>query len=64
MAAASAAAVGSGSSSSRGDLIKKFGSFQEYVHAECTMDDLSPSKISVEEVHKIAILDIRIMNAD
>jgi hypothetical protein len=63
MAAASAAAVGSGSSS-RGDLIKKFGSFQEYVHAECTMDDLSPSKISVEEVHKIAILDIRIMNAD
>mmetsp|Transcript_25408 Transcript_25408/g.41272 ORF Transcript_25408/g.41272 Transcript_25408/m.41272 type:complete len:899 (+) Transcript_25408:75-2771(+) len=64
MTAASAAAVGSGSSSSRGDLIKKFGSFQEYVHAECTMDDLSPSKISVEEVHKIAILDIRIMNAD
>jgi hypothetical protein len=43
---------------------KKVGSFQEYVNAECTMDDISPSKISVEEVHKIAILDIRIMNAD
>jgi hypothetical protein len=28
------------------------------------MDDLSPSKISVDEVHKIAILDIRLMNAD
>jgi hypothetical protein len=43
---------------------KKVGSFQEFVRAECTMDDLSPSKISVDEVHKIAILDIRIMNAD
>lgn len=46
------------------DLVKKVGSFQEYIHAECTMDDISPSKISVDEVHKIAILDIRIMNAD
>ncbi len=64
MAASSASAVGNTSSSSSGDLIKKVGSFQEYVYAECTMDDLSPSKISVEEVHKIAILDIRIMNAD
>jgi len=46
------------------DLVKKVGSFQEYAHAECSMDDLSPSKISVDEVHKIAILDIRLMNAD
>jgi hypothetical protein len=46
------------------ELAKKVGSFQEYVHAECSMDDLSPSKISVDEVHKIAILDIRLMNAD
>lgn len=44
--------------------MKKIGSFQEYIHAECTMDDISPSKISIDEVHKIAILDIRIMNAD
>lgn len=43
---------------------KKVGSFQEFVRGECTMDDISPSKISTEEVHKIAILDIRIMNAD
>jgi len=43
---------------------KKVGSFQEFVKVECTMDDMSPSKISVDEVHKIAILDIRIMNAD
>jgi len=44
--------------------MKKAGSFQEFVRCECTMDDISPSKISVDEVHKIAILDIRIMNAD
>ena len=44
--------------------IKKVGSFQEYVSCKCTMDDISPSKLSEEEVHKIAILDIRIMNAD
>jgi len=44
--------------------VKKVGSVQEYVHAECTMDDLSPSKLNVDEVHKIAILDIRLMNAD
>ncbi|KAL7545653.1 hypothetical protein ACHAWF_009004 [Thalassiosira exigua] len=43
---------------------KKVGSFQEFVRAECTMDDLSPSKVSADEVHKIAILDIRLMNAD
>ena len=43
---------------------KKVGSFQEFVRAECTIDDLSPTLISVDEIHKIAILDIRIMNAD
>eukprot|EP00560_Eucampia_antarctica_P004962 CAMPEP_0197833890 /NCGR_PEP_ID=MMETSP1437-20131217/20464_1 /TAXON_ID=49252 ORGANISM="Eucampia antarctica, Strain CCMP1452" /NCGR_SAMPLE_ID=MMETSP1437 /ASSEMBLY_ACC=CAM_ASM_001096 /LENGTH=715 /DNA_ID=CAMNT_0043438199 /DNA_START=462 /DNA_END=2609 /DNA_ORIENTATION=+ len=43
---------------------KKVGSFQAFVKAECSMDDLSPSMLSVEEVHKIAILDIRILNAD
>lgn len=42
----------------------KLGSFQEFVKHECTIDDVSPSKLSREEVHKIAILDIRIMNAD
>lgn len=45
-------------------LEKKVGSFQDFVHADYTMDDLSPSKLSVDEVHKIAILDIRILNAD
>jgi phosphatidylinositol 4-kinase type 2 len=44
--------------------MRKVGSCQEFVRCECTMDDISPSKISVEELHKIAILDIRVMNAD
>jgi phosphatidylinositol 4-kinase type 2 len=52
------------SSSTSGSNGKKVGSFQEFVRCECTMDDISPSKISVSEIHKIAILDIRIMNAD
>ena len=51
-------------SSVEASIIKKPGSFQEFVNCDCTMDDISPSKISAEEVHKIAILDIRIMNAD
>lgn len=45
-------------------LTKKVGSFQEFVRCECSMDDISPSMISVDQVHKIAILDIRLMNAD
>eukprot|EP00526_Cylindrotheca_closterium_P004579 CAMPEP_0113638432 /NCGR_PEP_ID=MMETSP0017_2-20120614/20131_1 /TAXON_ID=2856 /ORGANISM="Cylindrotheca closterium" /LENGTH=762 /DNA_ID=CAMNT_0000549535 /DNA_START=367 /DNA_END=2655 /DNA_ORIENTATION=- /assembly_acc=CAM_ASM_000147 len=43
---------------------KKVGSLQEFVRTECSMDDISPSMISVEEVHKIAVLDIRLLNAD
>eukprot|EP00549_Striatella_unipunctata_P011100 CAMPEP_0118700904 /NCGR_PEP_ID=MMETSP0800-20121206/16887_1 /TAXON_ID=210618 ORGANISM="Striatella unipunctata, Strain CCMP2910" /NCGR_SAMPLE_ID=MMETSP0800 /ASSEMBLY_ACC=CAM_ASM_000638 /LENGTH=743 /DNA_ID=CAMNT_0006601631 /DNA_START=282 /DNA_END=2513 /DNA_ORIENTATION=+ len=43
---------------------KKVGSFQAYVKSECSMDDMSPTLISTDEVHKIAILDIRLMNAD
>lgn len=51
-------------SSSSSSLLKKVGSFQEFVRTDCSMDDLSPSKIGIGEVHKIAILDIRLMNAD
>lgn len=43
---------------------KKVGSVQEYISAECSMDDWSPSKLSADQVHKIAVLDIRILNAD
>ena len=52
------------SSHMESSIMKKPGSFQEFVHCDCSMDDISPSKIRVEEVHKIAILDIRLMNAD
>ncbi|OEU13330.1 phosphatidylinositol 3 and 4-kinase, partial [Fragilariopsis cylindrus CCMP1102] len=37
---------------------------EEFVRTDCCADDISPSKLSVEEVHKIAVLDIRLMNAD
>jgi hypothetical protein len=50
--------------SATSSLKKKVGSFQEFVHSECTMDDLSPSMIPADEIHKVAILDIRLMNAD
>lgn len=60
------AAVGphSISSNQKSPEIRKVGSFQEFVRSEASMDDLSPSKLSVEQVHKIAILDIRLLNAD
>lgn len=62
------AAIGSHSistnSSTKSSPSKKVGSFQEFVRAECSMDDLSPSMLSADEVHKIAILDIRLLNAD
>ena len=51
-------------SPTRSTCNKKVGSFQEFVYADYSMDDLSPSKLSTDEVHKIAILDIRILNAD
>jgi len=43
---------------------KKVGSVQTFAKAECSMDDLSPSMIHKNQIHKIAILDIRLMNAD
>ena len=58
------ASVGNHSLSSPSTIKRKVGSFQAFVKAECTMDDISPSKLSKDEVHKIAILDIRLMNAD
>jgi Phosphatidylinositol 3- and 4-kinase/Ubiquitin family len=59
----SSSSTGSSSDSSSNNN-KKVGSFQEFVRCECSMDDISPSKLSVEQVHKIAILDIRLLNAD
>ena len=55
---------GGGFGNEDSQIISKVGSFQVFAQSECTMDDLSPSVISIEEVQKIALLDLRLMNAD
>lgn len=53
--------------SSSDDDHVKIGSFQEYKDHDYDAQDISPSKASkfpVKEVHKIAILDIRLLNTD
>jgi hypothetical protein len=42
----------------------KFGSLQVYVENEGPIENFSPDLFSVDELHKIAILDIRILNLD
>jgi len=42
----------------------KIGSLQEYVVHECGSWDLGPKKYTVQDVHKIGILDIRLFNVD
>ncbi|GBG28244.1 Phosphatidylinositol 4-kinase gamma 2 [Hondaea fermentalgiana] len=48
----------------QGAVFNKTGSFQRYVHADCIASDLSPNLFPAEEVHKIALLDIRMLNSD
>jgi len=43
---------------------KKIGSLQKYVPNIGSLTDLSPSLFSVEDVHRIAQLDIRLFNID
>eukprot|EP01052_Picozoa_sp_SAG31_P046538 SAG31_NODE_8943_length_1359_cov_1.058730_1_plen_253_part_00 len=42
----------------------KVGSFQLFAEHDCTAEDLGPSKYSIDSVHRIAVLDIRICNTD
>ena len=42
----------------------KMGSLQKYVDALSSCEDMGPSKFSVEEVHKITVLDMRLTNTD
>lgn len=42
----------------------KVGSFQEFVRHDAVGEDLSPSLFPVREVHKIALLDLRLLNSD
>jgi len=42
----------------------KIGSLQQYIRANDTYDDISPSLLSAFEVQKIALLDMRLLNCD
>lgn len=42
----------------------KFGSLQFYCESEGAIENFSPDKFHKDEVHKIAILDLRILNID
>jgi len=42
----------------------KVGSLQIYVNADSTASDFSPHLFSADQVHKIALLDIRLLNMD
>lgn len=45
-------------------IYPKLGSLQQYVKAADTFEDISPSLISVYELQKIALFDMRILNCD
>ena len=40
----------------------KIGSLQVYVTHDCSAEDLGPSLFALEDVHAIAMLDIRLAN--
>lgn len=42
----------------------KIGSLQMYVHARSNCEDMGPAQFPIQEVHKIAVLDIRLANTD
>ncbi|KAH7277930.1 hypothetical protein KP509_38G016100 [Ceratopteris richardii] len=42
----------------------KIGSLQMYVHARSNCEEMGPVQFPVHEVHKIAVLDIRLANTD
>lgn len=42
----------------------KMGSLQEFVRHDDVVSDLSPSQFSVHQVHKIVLLDMRLLNTD
>ena len=42
----------------------KVGSLQHFVHAESDCEDRGPAQFAVQEVHKIAQLDMRLANTD
>jgi len=47
-----------------GTATRKVGSLQEFVLSECTAEDMGSSRFSTRDVHKIGLLDCRILNLD
>ncbi|XP_002975579.2 phosphatidylinositol 4-kinase gamma 4 [Selaginella moellendorffii] len=43
---------------------EKLGSLQQFVYSWSNCEDMGPARFPVDEVHKIAILDIRLANTD
>ena len=44
--------------------VAKVGSLQQFVTAVSNCEDMGPSRFAAPEVHKIAVLDMRLVNAD
>lgn len=44
--------------------IPKIGSLQEFVYSQGCAEDFAPHKFDKDQVHKIGILDVRILNMD
>lgn len=42
----------------------KLGSLQEFVAHDCDTSEMGPSRFSVRDVHRIGVLDIRLLNTD
>uniref|UniRef100_A0AAV1TR18 Ubiquitin-like domain-containing protein n=1 Tax=Peronospora matthiolae TaxID=2874970 RepID=A0AAV1TR18_9STRA len=49
---------------SAGALHFKMGSLQEFVRHDDVVSDLAPNQFSIHQVHKIALLDMRLLNTD
>lgn len=49
---------------SKHSVSSKCGSMQLYVRHECSAEDISESLLSIDQIHAIAILDIRLVNQD
>ena len=46
------------------DHSAKYGSLQQFVHADTDCEELGYGALDVAEVHKVAVLDLRLANAD
>lgn len=56
--------LGLGLPSTPHDLIATYGSLQEYVENGGSAEDMGSNSFSTDEVHRIGILDVRLLNLD